>query len=277
MASTKAFTCTLVAFALLALYLGRIRDLSPAAGRRLIDALQKLPDQMREILRDAERHPRRRAQATPRSANAFLHRPRQRLSGGARGRAEAEGDRLRPRRGLPGLGAQARPAGADLPGDADLRRPAARRPATRRSLSSLEEVRARKGPVIAVTHAGDERLPGKVDDTLLVPPTEPELNPILLTVPLQLLAYYAAARARPRHRPAAQPGQERDGGVARPRLRGRSGARERWVAPGPRLRTLSHHFAPRLRGAKSAKGCEVSPGGSGAGPGLLCQQAGEPG
>ena len=35
-------------------------------------------------------------------------------------------------------------------------------------------------------------LPGKVDDILLVPPTEDELNPILMTFPLQLLAYYAA-------------------------------------------------------------------------------------
>ena len=43
-----------------------------------------------------------------------------------------------------------------------------------------------------MTHAGDERLPGKVDDLLLVPPSEDELNPILLTVPLQLVAYYAA-------------------------------------------------------------------------------------
>jgi glucosamine--fructose-6-phosphate aminotransferase (isomerizing) len=53
-------------------------------------------------------------------------------------------------------------------------------------------VRARRGQVIAVTHAGDERLPGKVDDIILVPPSENELNPILMTLPLQLLAYYAA-------------------------------------------------------------------------------------
>jgi glutamine---fructose-6-phosphate transaminase (isomerizing) len=61
-----------------------------------------------------------------------------------------------------------------------------------KSLSSLEEIRARRGPVIAVTHAGDERLPAKADAVLVVPDTEPELNPILLTLPLQLLAYHAA-------------------------------------------------------------------------------------
>ena len=48
---------------------------------------------------------------------------------------------------------------------------------------------------------------------LVVPPTEDELNPILLTLPLQLFAYYAAVRARPRRRSAAQSGEERDGGV----------------------------------------------------------------
>jgi glucosamine--fructose-6-phosphate aminotransferase (isomerizing) len=56
----------------------------------------------------------------------------------------------------------------------------------------LEEIRARRGPVIAVTHAGDERLVAKVDDVLVVPPTLESLNPILLTIPLQLFAYHCA-------------------------------------------------------------------------------------
>jgi glucosamine--fructose-6-phosphate aminotransferase (isomerizing) len=61
-----------------------------------------------------------------------------------------------------------------------------------KSLSSLEEIRARRGPVIALTHPGDESLAAKVDDILLVPPTESVLNPILLTIPLQLFAYHCA-------------------------------------------------------------------------------------
>jgi glucosamine--fructose-6-phosphate aminotransferase (isomerizing) len=48
--SSKTFTCTLVAFALLALHLGRIRDLSPGEGRRLITALQRLPQQLRDLI-----------------------------------------------------------------------------------------------------------------------------------------------------------------------------------------------------------------------------------
>src|ERR687897_839486 len=59
-----------------------------------------------------------------------------------------------------------------------------------KNLASIAEVRARRGPLIAVTdRAGD--VPG-ADVTLRVPRTEPELAPVLLAVPLQLLAYHAA-------------------------------------------------------------------------------------
>ena len=49
-AATKSFTSTVTAFALLALHLGRIRDLSPTEGRRIIAGLTALPDQIAEIL-----------------------------------------------------------------------------------------------------------------------------------------------------------------------------------------------------------------------------------
>src|SRR3954447_1499650 len=49
-ASTKALTNMYVAFALLALQLGRVRDLSIADGKRLVGGLQRLPDQLAEVL-----------------------------------------------------------------------------------------------------------------------------------------------------------------------------------------------------------------------------------
>jgi glutamine---fructose-6-phosphate transaminase (isomerizing) len=53
--STKTFTCTAVAFALLAIHLGRIRDLSTAEGGRLLNALAALPEQIESIIaREAE-------------------------------------------------------------------------------------------------------------------------------------------------------------------------------------------------------------------------------
>ncbi|MGO8882714.1 MAG: SIS domain-containing protein, partial [Streptosporangiaceae bacterium] len=59
-----------------------------------------------------------------------------------------------------------------------------------RNLGAIQQVTARNGPVVAITHAGvidDPRIP-----QIIVPRNEPELDPILLTVPLQLLAYHAA-------------------------------------------------------------------------------------
>ena len=189
-ASTKVFTSTLVAFSLLALYLGRIRDLSPANGKRLIEALQKLPDQMRAVLREAP-HIRAVARKYAGRANAFYI-----------GRANGYPVALEGAQKLKEIAyvhAEAYPASELKHGPLALVCPETptfvvlpRDHLYEKSLSSLEEVRARRGPVIAVTHAGDERLPGKVDDLLLVPQSEDELNPILLTLPLQLIAYYAA-------------------------------------------------------------------------------------
>ncbi|MDX2170561.1 MAG: glutamine--fructose-6-phosphate transaminase (isomerizing) [Deltaproteobacteria bacterium] len=189
-ASTKTFTCTLVAFALLALYLGRIRDLSPAQGKRLIDGLQKLPEQMREILRGAERV-RDVARKYAGRGNAFFI-----------GRANGYPVALEGAQKLKEIAyvhAEAYPASELKHGPLALICPETptfvllpRDHLYEKSISSLEEIRARRGPVIAVTEPGDERLPGKVDDILAVPPNEDELNPILLTLPLQLVAYYAA-------------------------------------------------------------------------------------
>ena len=78
--STKTFTCTAVAFALLAVHLGRLRDLSAANGARLLAALQALPEQVAA-------HPRARGRRSRRSRSSFadararlLRRPRARAS-----------------------------------------------------------------------------------------------------------------------------------------------------------------------------------------------------
>jgi glucosamine--fructose-6-phosphate aminotransferase (isomerizing) len=62
---------------------------------------------------------------------------------------------------------------------------------TERNLAAVQQIKARGGPVLAVTHAGVDF--GELDvPRIVVPKTEPELDPILLTIPLQLLAYHAA-------------------------------------------------------------------------------------
>ena len=61
-----------------------------------------------------------------------------------------------------------------------------------KNVSTIEEIRARRGPVIAITHPGE--LPVTVEAALRVPKSESELDPILLDIPLQLLAYHVALK-----------------------------------------------------------------------------------
>jgi len=188
--STKSFTCTLLAFALLALHLGRIRDLSPARGKRLVQALERLPGQIAEVLAGAD--------AVRAVAEKYASRTNAFFLGRAGGFPVAlEG--AQKLKEVSYIHAEAYPASELKHGPLALISPETptimvlpQDDLYEKSLSSLEEIRARRGPVIALTHPGDERLRGKVDDVILVPPTEPELNPVLMTVPLQLLAYHAA-------------------------------------------------------------------------------------
>jgi glutamine---fructose-6-phosphate transaminase (isomerizing) len=59
-------------------------------------------------------------------------------------------------------------------------------------VSNMEEVIARGGRVIAVCTEGDEEIAGKAEDTLQVPQGSEDLAPIILSLPLQLLAYHVA-------------------------------------------------------------------------------------
>jgi glucosamine--fructose-6-phosphate aminotransferase (isomerizing) len=61
-------------------------------------------------------------------------------------------------------------------------------------LGNIQEVKARDGIVIAVCSEGDADLPSKVDHCLVVPRTSPLLTPVLLAIPMQLLAYHMAVR-----------------------------------------------------------------------------------
>jgi glutamine---fructose-6-phosphate transaminase (isomerizing) len=59
-------------------------------------------------------------------------------------------------------------------------------------MSNLEEVKARKGPVIAIACEGDDRIAQIADDVIYVPRVEDYLHPLVTVVPLQLLAYHIA-------------------------------------------------------------------------------------
>ena len=65
-------------------------------------------------------------------------------------------------------------------------------PGYHKTLSNLEEVRSRGGKIIAVATSGDEQIGDIADDVIMVPKVDPFLQPILASVPLQLLAYHVA-------------------------------------------------------------------------------------
>jgi len=59
-------------------------------------------------------------------------------------------------------------------------------------VTNLTEVRAREGKIIAIASRGDRHIGRSADEVVLIPETPVELQPLLTTLPLQLLAYYVA-------------------------------------------------------------------------------------
>ena len=59
-------------------------------------------------------------------------------------------------------------------------------------VNNIEEVKARRGTIIAVASASHREIEKKADDVFFIPQTIPPLTPTLFTVPLQLLAYHIA-------------------------------------------------------------------------------------
>ncbi|MFI6453307.1 glutamine--fructose-6-phosphate transaminase (isomerizing) [Streptosporangium amethystogenes] len=187
-ASTKAFTSTAVAFALLALHLGRVRDLSPADGRRICEGLRRLPDQIKEIL---ALEPRLKE-----LAQKYAEAPSMMFVGRVRGYPVAR-EGAQKLKEISYVHAEAYPAselkhgplaliGPDMPTvaivpDDEL---------LDKNLTTLGEIRARGGRVLMVGHRRAD--PKLADDCVVVPRNETELDPILLSIPLQLFAYHAA-------------------------------------------------------------------------------------
>ncbi len=71
-------------------------------------------------------------------------------------------------------------------------------------ISNIQEIKVRKGPVIAIANEGDEEIASYVDDVIYIPSITYYLTPILFVVPLQLFAYYVAVELghnvdQPRH------------------------------------------------------------------------------
>ncbi len=185
--STKAFTCMGVAFALLALHLGRLRDLGAGDGQRLLAALTELPAQAFETLAQEDKIKALGEWISGAQSTFFIGRVRgypvaveaaQKLKEVSYIHAEAyPASELK--HGPLALVAPDLPTVAIVPDDELIDK----------NRSSLEQVRSRGGQVLAVAH---QDLGDLADHTVIVPRSEPELDPLLLGLPLQLLAYHAA-------------------------------------------------------------------------------------
>jgi glucosamine--fructose-6-phosphate aminotransferase (isomerizing) len=199
-ASTKAFTCQLTALFILAMYLGQVRGrLTPEESLRLMNELMRLPGKMEHVLADESIY----EELTKRlfRASDFLY-----LGRGIHFPMALEGAlKLKE---ISYIHAEGYPAGemkhgpnALIDGNLPVVVIATKDPSNEASrvryektLSNIQEVKAREGIVVAVATEGDEDIHKVADFVIPIPVTDEMLLPILEVVPLQLLAYHIAVR-----------------------------------------------------------------------------------
>jgi glutamine---fructose-6-phosphate transaminase (isomerizing) len=190
-AATKSFTSQLVILSLIGLLLGRMRHLSTAEGSQMIEALEALPDQIEDVLKLTDEIKEIAKKYV--ESNGMLFFGRQfnfpiALEGAlklkeitylfADGHPSAE-----LKHGIIALVRPDLPSVFIAPDDAVFSK----------NLNNIEQVKARKGPIIAVTSGrGVKRLNGIANDIIEIPAAHDCLTPILSVIPLQLLAYHLA-------------------------------------------------------------------------------------
>ena len=190
-ASTKAYTAMLAAFVLLAVRFGRARGtLDADRARDLTDALRAAPDAVTRAL--GRRDEVRAVAAELAGARSVLY-----LGRGVNVASAYEGAlKLKE---ISYLHAEAYPTGEMKHGPIaliDAATPvvalAPQGPLHAKTISNLQEVRARDGRVIAIASEGDEEIVAHADRVLRVPVVPDLLSPLVVAVPMQLLAYEVA-------------------------------------------------------------------------------------
>jgi len=190
-ASTKTFATQLITLFLLAVRIGRaLGTLSAEDGKKLISELIRIPHLMEETLKTSG-HVAQIARKYL-QARDFLY-----LGRGINYPIALEGAlKLKE---ISYIHAEGYPAGEMKHGPIaliDREMPvvvlATRNEVYDKVISNIEEVKAREGKVIALASPSDQAIVQKADDVITIPETITPLTPILLTIPLQLLAYYMA-------------------------------------------------------------------------------------
>ncbi|MBC8526786.1 MAG: glutamine--fructose-6-phosphate transaminase (isomerizing) [Candidatus Cloacimonetes bacterium] len=189
-ASTKAFTSQVTVLFLLSLLLGRMRHLSPGEGAKFISELQTIPEKVQQIL-DCNEMIKKVAEQYKDAQNAlFLGRGYNfpvALEGALKLKEisyiHAEGyPAAEMKHGPIALIDENMPIVFIVPKDFLYNK----------VISNMEEVKARKGRIIAITNKAKDGIEKLAEHIIYIPHTVPQLMPILSVIPLQLLAYHIA-------------------------------------------------------------------------------------
>ena len=189
-ASTKAFTSQVTVLALMTLLLGRMRSISNSKGNDLVRELASIPEKVAQVLENREII--KEIADEFKSARNFLY-----LGRGYNYPVALEGAlKLKE---ISYIHAEGYPTAEMKHGPIaliDENMPivfiATQDSVYDKVMSNIEEVRARKGRVIAIATEGDKEIAKRVEKVIYVPQTLEMLNPLVTIIPLQLLAYYIA-------------------------------------------------------------------------------------
>ena len=189
-ASTKAFTAQVIVLSMVANLLGRMRSYSVQQGHEMIDAIEKIPEQIERILSHSDLI--REIARLYYKADNFLY-----LGRGINYPVALEGAlKLKE---ISYVHAEGYPAAEMKHGPIaliDQNMPvvviALRDPIYDKVMSNIAEIKARNGLIIAIATEGDHEIQEKADHVIYVPQTNRLLTPLLSVIPLQLLAYHIA-------------------------------------------------------------------------------------
>ena len=190
-ASTKVFTSQVTILTLLAVLLGRHQNLSLTEGVEIIRALTALPDKVKQVLSQSN-HIQAIAEKYYQCCNWLFLGRKYNYPLAMEGALKLKE--------ISYIHAEGYAAGEMKHGPIALINPemptvaiAPRDDMYEKMISNIQEIKARKGPVIAVVTQGDDKVKAIADETVEIPPTFDFLNPILAGVSCQLLAYYCAS------------------------------------------------------------------------------------
>lgn len=189
-ASTKAFTSQVTVMALLALLLGRMRDVPVRRGKELVDAMMALPDRIHETLGLRDRIQEIAEKYKGYGSMLFMGRGNY-YPIALEGALKLKEISYIHAEGFSSGGLKHGPLALispDMPSlfiamDGDF---------LDKDIGNIQEVRAREGKVIVLTDSDDPRLEDLASDIIKIPATDEVLAPILAVVPLQLFAYYVS-------------------------------------------------------------------------------------